>query len=211
MTPEEQLLDYRRRVAILYSNARDRQTDGALRCLDFRHDRDELFRHHPQSALSEAQKSRFDGLRYYAYDPALRFELPIEPVDQPTVREIMLPEEGAFHMRRFGQVHFSVYGQGVSLSVYWIMGYGGGIFLPLGDLTNGHETYGGGRYLLDTIKGADLGQSGTHITIDFNYAYNPSCAYNVRWVCPLSPAENRLPVAIRAGEMTFDDYQSDER
>jgi uncharacterized protein len=90
------------------------------------------------------------------------------------------------------------------LSLFWITGYGGGIFLPFGDASNRHTTYGGGRYLYDTIKGADLGTGLQEIVLDFNYAYNPSCAYNPRWVCPLSPPENRLPFPIAAGEMAFE-------
>ena len=85
-----------------------------------------------------------------------------------------------------------------------IMGYGGGIFLPFGDLTCGRETYGGGRYLLDTIKHADLGHEDAGLVIDFNYAYNPSCAYSPRWSCPLTPPENRLPVAIPVGEQSYE-------
>ncbi|MFQ5576785.1 MAG: DUF1684 domain-containing protein, partial [Anaerolineae bacterium] len=87
------------------------------------------------------------------------------------------------------------------------MGYGGGVFLPFKDLTAGQTTYGGGRYLLDSIKSADLGCEGSRLIVDFNFAYNPSCAYNARWHCPLPPAENRLPVAIPAGEQHFDDYE----
>ncbi|MDH5246403.1 MAG: DUF1684 domain-containing protein, partial [Betaproteobacteria bacterium] len=73
-------------------------------------------------------------------------------------------------------------------------------WLPFSDATGGSETYGGGRYLYDTIKGADLGIDGSAIVLDFNFAYNPSCAYDARWSCPLSPSENRLPYAVPAGE-----------
>jgi uncharacterized protein (DUF1684 family) len=93
---------------------------------------------------------------------------------------------------------------GGELTLYWLEGYGGGVWLPFQDATSGHETYGGGRYLLDTIKGADLGwdRSGRAV-LDFNFAYNPSCAYSPRWVCPLSPPENRLPGRVTAGEKSF--------
>ena len=86
--------------------------------------------------------------------------------------------------------------------MFWLREYSGGIFVPFRDATNGTETYGGGRYLLDTAKGADLGgdaDRGT-IVIDFNFAYQPSCAFDPRWSCPLAPPENRLDIAIRAGE-----------
>ncbi len=84
--------------------------------------------------------------------------------------------------------------------MYWFEGYGGGLWLPFSDASSGTETYGGGRYLYDTIKGADLGIAGSEILLDFNFAYNPSCAYDDRWSCPLSPPENRLPFAVNAGE-----------
>ena len=87
-----------------------------------------------------------------------------------------------------------------SLALYWLDGYGGGVFLPFADATRGDATYGGGRYLLDTVKGADLGEADGRLVLDFNFAYNPSCSYDPRWVCPLSPPENRLDVAVRAGE-----------
>ena len=94
---------------------------------------------------------------------------------------------------------------GGTLTLFWMEGYGGGLFLPFRDLTNGHETYGGGRYLYDTIKGADLGAGNGEIVLDFNFAYNPSCAYSPRWVCPLSPPQNTLAVRLEAGERAFAD------
>ena len=87
-----------------------------------------------------------------------------------------------------------------TLDVYWVAVYGGGVFLPFRDDTSGGEGYGGGRYLLDTVKGADLGGSGGRLVVDFNYAYNPSCAYDPQWSCPLAPPANRLTVPIRTGE-----------
>jgi hypothetical protein len=100
-------------------------------------------------------------------------------------------------------VQFAIKGWAAQLSLFWIEGYGGGLFLPFKDLTSKTETFGAGRYLYDTIKGADLGADETQIVLDFNFAYNPSCAYNTRWHCPLPPAANQLAVSIRAGEMNF--------
>ena len=102
--------------------------------------------------------------------------------------------------RRFGVVRFELAGSPRELALFWLEGYGGGAFLPFADATSGEETYGGGRYLLDTVKGADLGEADGRLVLDFNFAYNPSCSYDPRWVCPLSPPENRLPVEVRAGE-----------
>jgi len=195
------LLDYRRSVSAIYASVRDSRSDNLARLQQFRAARDELFCTHPQSALSSEQKAAFSGLHYYPYNPAYRFVLPVEPDPDPTTFDVHLKYDGTMRMRRFGKIHFTVDSQPLSLSLYWIEGYGGGIFLPFGDQTNNHETYGGGRYLLDTIKHADLGHEDGRLVIDFNYAYNPSCAYNERWYCPLAPAENRLLVEIRAGEM----------
>jgi uncharacterized protein (DUF1684 family) len=197
------LLDYRRSVAELYAAVRAGAHDPIVSWRAFRTGRDTLFRAHPQSALSEEQKRHFKGLRYYDYDPAFRFLLPIDSAVEPGVFEIALEHDGVVRIQRCGRVHFQIGGQAVTLSLFWILGYGGGIFVPFRDQTNSNGTYGGGRYLLDTIKHADLGHADGRLVIDFNFAYNPSCAYNSRWHCPLAPAENRLPIAIPAGEQDF--------
>src|SRR5207302_1076236 len=101
---------------------------------------------------------------------------------------------------RFGRACFDLDGSPQMLELFWLEGYGGGVFLPFGDTTSGHETYGGGRYLLDTVKGSDLGEDGGRLVLDFNFAYNPSCSYDPRWACPLTPASNRLATAVTAGE-----------
>ena len=88
----------------------------------------------------------------------------------------------------------------LALGVFWIEGYAGGIFIPFRDGTSGRETYGGGRYLWDSIKGADLGSERDELVLDFNFAYHPSCVYDARWSCPLAPPENRLAIPIPAGE-----------
>jgi uncharacterized protein len=93
-------------------------------------------------------------------------------------------------------------GERLTLGLYWMDGYAGGLFLSFRDATSGKETYGAGRYLFDTAKGADLGSDGDRLILDFNFAYNPSCSYDPRWACPLAPPDNRLQVAIEAGERT---------
>lgn len=198
-----ELVDYRAAVAEMYARLRKDGTPPEARWRQFRQEREQLFHAHPQSPLSAEQKKAFTGLHYYEYDPAYRFVVPVEadPAQEPL--EIELPEEGVMRMQRFGRVRFQLQAQPVSLTLFWIMGYGGGIFLPFRDQTGQQDTYGGGRYLLDTIKGADLGREAGDLVIDFNFAYNPSCAYNPRWVCPLSPRENWLPVPVRAGEQVF--------
>jgi len=198
-----ELLDYRRQVSNLYSWLRGSELNPEARLHEFRRRRDSLFASHPQSALDPGQKASFKGLEYYPYNPDLRFVLPVEMDVKRSVIEIDLEDDGPTRMERFGRVRFTIEDKEVSLGLYWLLGYGGGVFLPFRDSTNREETYGGGRYLLDTIKSADLGRGASGLVIDFNYAYNPSCAYNPRWHCPLAPHENWLNVPIRAGEMRF--------
>jgi uncharacterized protein len=95
---------------------------------------------------------------------------------------------------------FDLYGYSLKLNLYWFRSYGGGLFLSFRDSTSGKQTYGGCRYLLDTVKGADLGASDGRLVLDFNFAYQPSCSYDPRWICPLAPAANRMTVAVLAGE-----------
>jgi hypothetical protein len=170
---------------------------------EFRAARDRLFREHPQSPLTPEQRSAFQGLKYYPYDPAWRV---VGTLDFNISREsfqVELPE-GLLCYTRIARARFATPAGEGELSVFWIAGYGGGLFLPFRDSTSGGETYGGGRYLYDTIKGADLGTGlGNEIVLDFNYAYNPSCAYSPQWLCPLAPPENTLPFPVEAGEKIF--------
>jgi uncharacterized protein len=207
------LYDYRCRVAEMYHVRRQAKLageDGATVLQRFREAREKLFASHPQSALDEEQKRKFQGLRYFPYNPAMCVVADIDTdVEQKRLTVVMNAEE-SMTMTTVGRLHFTIEGIGVALSLYWLNIYGGGLFLPFRDTTSPVESYGGGRYLFDTIKGSDFlatsGASGIErILLDFNYAYNPSCAYNDRWVCPLAPVENRLNVAIRAGEMKFKD------
>jgi uncharacterized protein (DUF1684 family) len=199
----QQIVDYRQRVFEIYARVRESRADPMESWLEFRTAQDSLFKTHPQSALTSQQIAVFRSLSYFPYDPKFRFILPIEPIkDQPTVT-INLQDDGPTLLLPFGQISFTLAGADQYLTLYWIQAYAGGIFLPFKDATNGKETYSGGRYLLDTIKGADLGWEVDRLVIDFNFAYNPSCAYNTRWHCPLPPAANQLAVSIRAGEMNF--------
>jgi uncharacterized protein (DUF1684 family) len=193
------LLDYRRRVFEIYRVVREKGDDPATWTW-WRGQRDDLFRSHSQSALEADQKETFTGLRYYDYDPAFRVVATINTDIEPEVFMVELDEDGTFRYQRFARISFELPTGAGSLSLFWIMGYGGGLFLPFGDGTNRETTYGDGRYLYDTIKGADLGARGGEIVLDFNYAYNPSCVYNYRWVCPLAPPDNKLPFPITAGE-----------
>jgi uncharacterized protein (DUF1684 family) len=205
------LYDYRCRVADMYRKRMRAMLAGenADTVLQrFRVARDELFAKHPQSALDEEQKRSFQGLRYFPYNPAMCVVADIDTNVEPVQLTVAMNAEESMTMTTAGRLRFAIEGEVVALSLYWLNIYGGGLFLPFRDTTSPAESYGGGRYLFDTIKGSDFlpapGALGNErILLDFNYAYNPSCAYNDRWVCPLAPAENRLKVPIRAGEMKF--------
>ena len=203
MHPYLDLLDYRRQVASLYARVRQLGSAHPEAHAAFRRERDRLFATHPQSPLSPTQRTAFSGLRYYPYDPALRFVLEPDLAVERESFDLTLRDDGPLTLTRFAKVHFELLGERVSLSLFWLEGYGGGLFLPFRDGTNGKTTYGGGRYLLDTVKGADLGEESGKLVLDFNYAYHPSCAYHPRWACPLAPPENRLTQPVEAGEKGF--------
>lgn len=198
------LADWRRQVTKIYAHVQNAaKDDPAAAWHHFRRARDHLFCYHPQSPLVTKQKAAFHSLPYYPYEPSWRLWGQVDrDVTQETFH-IDLGEDGAFSYTRIAHIHFKRSENEAQLSLFWINGYGGGLFLPFKDKTNGQETFGGGRYLYDTIKGADLGAVGKAILLDFNFAYNPSCAYNAQWVCPLSPNENYLPLAVKAGEKAF--------
>jgi uncharacterized protein (DUF1684 family) len=189
------LLGWRRQVAALYSAARTaRDPEAGWR--SWRDGRDELFAGHPDSPLDEAARAAFRGLPYAPYDPALRFEAELDPAAAAQV-EVATATDGTVRLDRIGTVTLGDVGR---LDAWWLGGYGGGVFLPLRDGTAGRTTYGGGRYLLDTVKGADLGGDDTRLVVDLNYAYHPSCTYDPRWSCPLAPEGNRVPTPVAAGE-----------
>jgi len=192
------LADYRRRVGDLYR----------LPSLEeWRRERDRLFRDHPQSPIED--RAAFKGLDYFPPDPAFRVAARLLPPDEPG--ELVIDtggEDGAIRYRQAGTLAFELGGSPCRLTVLSLVAYGGGLFLPFKDATSRTETYGGGRYLFDTAKNTDglaleIAAGSTEVTIDFNFAYNASCAYSPRWACPLAPPENTLPVAVRAGERRF--------
>jgi uncharacterized protein (DUF1684 family) len=193
------LLGWRREVAALYAAARS-AADPEAGWRTWRDGRDELFAGHPDSPLDEAARSTFRGLPFADYDPALRFEAVLDPAE-PRRLEVPTAADGTVLLDRIGTVALGDVGR---LDVWWLGGYGGGVFLPLRDGTAGSTTYGGGRYLLDTVKGADLGSGPandpTRLVVDLNFAYHPSCTYDPRWSCPLAPEGNRVPTPVTAGE-----------
>lgn len=194
---ELELADWRRAVAELYAAVRT-EPDPATAHQLWRAGRDRLFRTHPQSPLPHGDPLRETGVPYWPYDVAMRFELPLEQADPD---EIAVPTDGdgLTRMRRIGRVRLPAPFD-ATLDVWWLDQYGGGLFLPLRDGTAGTMSYGGGRYLLDTAKGADLGGYGDLLVVDLNFLYHPSCRYDAAWQCPLAPAGNTTTAAIPAGE-----------
>jgi uncharacterized protein (DUF1684 family) len=189
-----ELTDFRAATARMYLDATDLK--------DFRARRDELFGTHPQSAIPAAERAGFAGLRYFEPDDDAVCEVDLRP-EQGEIDIDTGGPDGVVHYARVGVLD-TPYGE---LSLWWIQAYGGGLFLPVRDGTSGRGTYGGGRYLTDTVKGTHgrglqvLG--GSRVRLDFNYLYNPSCAYDDEWLCPLAPPENRVSAPIEAGELTY--------
>jgi uncharacterized protein (DUF1684 family) len=194
-----ELADWRRQVSEIYAAIRA-EPDAVAAWMRWRDVRDRLFRSHAQSPVPAAERGDATSPAYYDYDPALRTVADIDSADCATF-ELPGSTDGHVTAERAGTAHFSLDGVALTLSMFWLLDYAGGFFLSFRDATSGDETYGAGRYLLDTAKGADLGTGGDgRLTLDFNFSYQPSCSYDPRWSCPLPPRENWLTIPIRAGE-----------
>jgi uncharacterized protein (DUF1684 family) len=211
-----ELADWRRRVSDLYAAVRAEATADPHRAWElWRAAREELFATHPQSPVPADERPAFRAA-HWPYDPACRFEVALAPETSDAAAD-ETPAEPAFGgfslnlpistggeegFTRIGRFEIPFRDGPRSLGVYWMAGYAGGLFLPFRDATNGHETYGAGRYLLDTAKSADLGPGAAagSLVLDFNFAFHPSCAFDPKWSCPLAPPENRLGIRIEAGE-----------
>jgi uncharacterized protein (DUF1684 family) len=189
-----ELTDYRAAVARIYLDAAD--------LADFRARRDRLFGTHSQSPIPPAERAAFPGIRYFPPNDAAIADVDLRPA-AGTIDIDTGGEDGVVHYTRAGVLD-TPWGE---LSLWWIAAYGGGLFLPVRDATCGPESYGGGRYLTDTVKGT-YGRGvqwlgGGRVRLDMNYLYNPSCAYDDQWLCPLAPPENRLSQPIPAGELKY--------
>ncbi len=207
MTAEEaqallDLVDWRRRVGDLY------RLGEAGSVARFRKEKDDLFRTHPQSPIEPEERGAFAGLKYFDPDPSYRVEARFQPGDGTELVIETGGSDGAVRYRRAGHLAFSLQGAECRLTVFSLVQYAGGLFVPFRDTTSGRSTYGGGRYLFDTAKNTDglvleVRPGSPDVTVDFNYAYNASCAYSSRWACPLAPPENHLRVAVQAGEKSY--------
>jgi hypothetical protein len=188
----QQVASWRVAVHELYADVRA-EPDPAAAHAAWVARRTTLFQEHPASALQPGQE-----LHHAAYDPAYRFLLPLRPAE-PEDWDYTTGTDGVVPFRRAGRFEIPDLG---SVDVWWLGSYGNGLFVPLRDATAGHTTYGAGRYLLDTVKGADLGREGDEWVIDLNFSYNPSCAYDPAWACPLAPLGNRVSAEVPVGELT---------
>jgi len=196
------LWDWRRRVAQLYADVRA-ERDPKAAWWRWRETRDRLFRDHPQSPLEPTQRAAFRGLAYGDYDPHMRFAAVLRPLADGPVARFDAGADGPLTLTGFARTDGLADSLGAELTLFWIEGYAGSVFLPFTDASTGRTSYGAGRYLLDTLKGADLGSDPQgRCILDFNFAYNPSCAYSARWACPLAPAENTVLATIEAGEQS---------
>jgi len=199
-----EVADWRRRNFALYSAVRA-NPDAASAHADWRAGRDEMFATHPASPLLSEDLREFNGLPISEYDPAWRFEASIVPgTGLPSEGRRMNVETGTDGVVPFDLLGTVTIDQVGTLDVWRLASYGGGIFIPVKDALSrvSGGTYGGGRYLIDTVKGADLGPGSTpeSLVLDFNFAYNPSCAYDPAWACPLAQAGNTLAGEIPVGE-----------
>ncbi len=206
------LADWRRRTNDLYAEVRQTaRIDPPVALGHWRAVRESLYRTHPQSPIPAADRAGFHAL-HFPSDGSLRFEVRIEAAtgsaaqtDEPRIPgSLTLPNSGAERLSfsRIGHIELPFPEGARRLSVFWMSGYAGGLFIPFGDATNGQETYAAGRYLIDGAKGLDLGGDPTAGTmvVDFDYAIQPSCAFDPHWACPLTPPENRIDIPIRTGE-----------
>jgi uncharacterized protein len=199
------LAHWRRTVGEMYATVRRASwSEQPVIWAEFRATRNALYKGHPQSPVPADVRGRFSGLKYYPYDPDWRIIGMLDRNVAPETLTLELPVDGVLQYTRVARLRFVARRQPAELSVFWIEGYGGGVFLPFRDATSGAETFGGGRYLYDAVKGADLGGGPDELILDFNYAYNPPCAYDPLAVCVMPPPENRLLIPVEAGEKNFE-------
>ena len=162
--------------------------------------RTDMFKNHPMTPVPPDRKNAFSEIELFDYNPKFRIAVDLKPSNSKNLK-YDLGEDGTTEVKSHAITNGLAKHLGSELEVYWIGGYGGGLFIPFKDKTSGVETYGGGRYLIDAIKGSDLGLDiEGRLILDFNFAYNPSCSMSDAYVCPLAPPGNTLPSAIRAGE-----------
>lgn len=194
------LLDWRVRTHELYGSVRANGQPAVAHSL-WRQGRDQMFADHPASPLLPEHRRGFTGLAVADYDQRYRFELSLQRTASASW-QVPTGTDGIASFERVGKVLLPLPDSELSLDVWRLTSYGGGLFVPLRDATCGTSAYGGGRYVIDTVKGANLGASpdAGMLVLDLNFAYNPSCAYDPAWACPLAPAGNTTTAAVPVGE-----------
>jgi uncharacterized protein (DUF1684 family) len=188
------VLDWRRQTHAMYAAVRADPDAANAHAMWIRR-RDELLKTHPASPVPHADRASFAGADVPPYDGAFRFVVPIERATNPEIRDVATGTDGVVRFERVSTVDLPDVG---ALDVWWLLGYGGGIFVPIRD--RDPRSYGGGRYVIDTVKGADLGGDQDSLVVDLNFAYQPSCAYDPEWACPLAGAGNTVAAAVPVGE-----------
>ena len=189
-----ELLDWRRQVHALYDGVRAELYPHVAHA-GWTAVRDQLFATHACSPVPD--RETFTGLHVADYDPAWRATVRLEPA-APQRIEVPTGTDGLVPFERIGVLR-TPWGP---LDAWSLASYGGGLWIPVRDAGSGRESYGGGRYLYDTAKGADLGTTpDDELVVDLNFLYAPSCAYDPRWSCPLAPPGNVLDVEVPVGEL----------
>ncbi|NIK59779.1 DUF1684 domain-containing protein [Kribbella shirazensis] len=197
--PALAVADWRREVFALYLSVRA-EPDPAVAHARWQARRNELLTNHPASPVPREQRASYPGARVAPYRPDLRFEATVDADVEPFSWEFESATDGVIPFSRVGVLRLPI----GDLDVWWLESYGGGLFVPVKDAVAGRSTYGGGRYLIDTVKGADLGSdlAQGRLVVDLNFAYNPSCAYSPDWTCPLAPATNTVGAELPVGELS---------
>ena len=198
------LIDWRREIFKLYSEVRDEE-NGQLAWTKWKSKRNKLFRFHPESPTFNSKRksgSNFPPI-LYPYNPNFCLSSKYKILESSVKLEIITDDHSITRIQPFLKTTDLVEKLNIELTIFKILGYGGGLFLPFFDMgcSSKGENYQGGRYLIDTIKGADLGEcKNNELRLDFNFSYNPSCSYNSKWICPIIKNYNKIPLLIDAGE-----------
>ena len=188
------LIDWRFEMAALYQRVSSSDSLNEI-WPSFVAERKRLYKTHKQSPLQEGK-----SIAFFDYNPSFCFEVSLRDLSKVHSQTVDGGQDGLIELRAVALTSGLSPYLGMELTIYKLAHYGGGLFLPFRDDTNGTLSYGGGRYLIDTSKSAWLGFKSERLRLDFNFSYFPSCAHNNKYVCPLSPPENTLPIGIEAGE-----------
>jgi len=198
------LINWRREIFSIYDEVRSEE-DGIVAWNIWKDKREKLFKFHPESPTFDPKKqSGFNDVPVlYSYNQKFSLFSKFEQISNSEIIQLNTDENSITRLKPFIKTTNLKDFLGIELTVFKIEGYGGGLFLPFTDsgCKSGGAHYEGGRYLIDTVKGADLGELKTdELRLDFNFSYNPSCSYNSKWTCPILKDYNRISILVDAGE-----------